>query len=285
VIAACAEAVRLSGVSLLDVSADPAHNRAVLTFAGEADALLAAVLALFAEAIRHIDLRQHAGVHPRIGAVDVTPFVPLGATPMTACVDLARRTAAEVARRFDVPTFLYQEAASTPERRDLADIRRGELPGLAARMTEAAWHPDFGPPAPHPSAGVAVIGAREALVAYNVNLATDRLDVAVRIAAVIRERGGGLPGVKALGVALPDRGHVQVTVNVTDIRATSLHEVFTRVVEEARRDGVAVIDSEIVGLVPAAALTATAARALRLTRFSDTRVLEYLLPTDHGWLA
>jgi glutamate formiminotransferase len=284
VIAACADAVRRSGVTLLNVSSDPSHNRTVFTFAGDAEAILDAVLDLFAEAIRHIDLRRHAGVHPRVGAVDVTPFVPLGTTPMTACVNLARRAAAEVARRFEIPVYLYEEAATAAERRNLADIRRGQLEGLAARMTEMAWRPDFGPAAPHPSAGVAVIGARRALIAYNVNLATDRLDVAVRIAAAIRERGGGLRGVRALGLALPDRGHVQVTINVTDVRATSLHEIFTRVVEEAHRDGVAVIDSEIVGLVPAAALTATAARALRLADFSDSQVVEYLLRKDEGWL-
>jgi glutamate formiminotransferase len=284
VIAACADAVRASGAALLNVSADPSHNRTVLTFTGSADVVLAGVLALFAEAVRHIDLTQHTGGHPRVGAVDVTPFVPLGTTPMSACITLARRAAAEVARRFDVPVFLYEEAASAPARRDLADIRRGQLDGLAARMTDAAWQPDFGPARPHPTAGVAVIGARRPLIAYNVNLATDRLDVAVRIAALVRERTGGMPGIKALGIALPDRGHVQVSLNVTDVRATSLYAVFTRVVEEAQREGVAVIDSEVVGLVPAAALTATAARALRLTGFSDAQVLEYLLPTPEGWL-
>ena len=284
VIAACADAVRASGVTLLDVSADPAHHRTVLTFAGDADRVFAGVLALFAEALRQIDLRSHAGVHPRVGAVDVTPFIPLGSTPMEACVALARRVAAEVARRFDLPVYLYEEAASTPARRNLAEIRRGQLEGLASRMTEPDWQPDFGPSVPHPSGGIAVVGARGALVAYNINLATDRLDVAVRIAAAIRQGRSGLVGVKALGVPLPDRGHVQVTINLTDIRATSLHEVFTRVAEEADREGVQVLDSEIIGLVPAAVLTATAARVLRLRGFTDRQVLEYRLPKDEGWL-
>jgi glutamate formiminotransferase len=285
VVAACVDAVRGSGALLLDASSDPAHNRSVLTFAGEADVVARAVMALFECAVARIDLRTHTGVHPRVGAVDVTPFVPLGATPLEACVDLARHVGAAVAARFALPVYLYDAAASRPARVNLADIRRGQFEGLAARLQDPEWAPDFGPAVPHASAGAAVIGARRPLVAFNVNLATDRLDVARRIAAAIRESSGGLPCVKALGVRLADRGHVQVTTNLTDFRRTSLHQLFGRIVAEAQREGVEVIGSEIVGLVPVAALTATAASALKLEGFSDARVIEYLLPHPPGWLA
>jgi glutamate formiminotransferase / 5-formyltetrahydrofolate cyclo-ligase len=238
VIAECAEAVRQAGVSLLDVHSDAAHNRSVLTFAGEPDAVAQAVIALFARAIDRIDLRRHTGVHPRIGAVDVTPFVPLGATTMATCVDLARRVGAEVAKRFDLPVFLYEEAASRPDRVNLADIRRGQFEGLGARLQDPDWVPDFGPVTPHPSAGAAVIGARRALIAFNVNLATDRIDVARAIARAIRESSGGLPSVKALGVPLSGRDQVQITMNLTDFRRTPLHEVYSRVLTLARDQGV-----------------------------------------------
>lgn len=284
VIAACADAVRQAGASLLDVHSDAAHNRSVLTFAGEPDVVARAVIALFACAIDRIDLRRHVGVHPRLGAVDVTPFVPLGATTMETCVDLARSVGAAVARQFNLPVFLYEAAASRPDRVNLADIRRGQFEGLGARLQNPDWQPDFGPGAPHPSAGAAVIGARRALIAFNVNLATDRLDVARAIARAIRESSGGLPSVKALGVPLSGRDQVQVTLNLTDFRHTPLHEVFSRVVTLARDHGVEVAGTEIVGLVPAAALTATAAAALRLEGFSDARVLEYALAPPPGWL-
>jgi glutamate formiminotransferase len=285
VIDACAGAIRDSGADLLDVHSDAAHNRSVLTLAGDEASVERAVLALFACAIERIDLRRHTGVHPRIGAVDVTPFVPLGATSLDTCAALARRVGAAVAGRFGLPVFLYEAAATRPERVNLAEIRRGEFEGLPARLRDPDWVPDFGPAEPHPTAGAAVIGARRPLIAYNVNLATDRIDVARRIAAAIRESSGGLPAVKALGVRLADRRQVQVTTNLTDFRITSVHQVFMRIAAEAQREGVEVAGSEIVGLVPAAALTATAAACLELQAFSDARVLEYLLPKPPGWLA
>ncbi len=274
VLIACAEGMRVAGVRLLDASRDAAHHRAVFTVAGTAAAIHTAILALFERAIEAIDMRQHAGVHPRVGAVDVVPIVPLGRTTMEECVQVARTLAADVARRFALPVYLYEEAARSPGRRRLEDIRRGQFEGLAAKMRDPAWAPDFGPDRPHPSAGASVIGARRPLVAFNVNLATDRLEVATAVAAAVRERSGGLPFVKALGVPLLDRGFVQVTMNLTNVAVTPLLLAFTRVREEAARQGVAVRSSELVGLVPASALPPGGADALQIENFSDRCVLE-----------
>lgn len=262
------------GVRLLDVSSDPSHNRSVLTMVGEAAALKEAVLALFEVAIAAIDLRTHTGEHPRIGAVDVVPFVPLEGATMADCVALAKEAASEVARRFQLPVFLYEEAASGSSRRRLEDIRRGQFEGLATKMASPDWQPDYGPPSPHPSAGAVAIGARGLLIAYNINLATDRLDIAKAIAAVVRHSGGGLPFVKAIGVALKSRGIVQVSMNLTNYRETSMRQVFEAVAREAATRGVAVLESEVVGLVPAAALAGTTVQALQLAAFDSTQLLE-----------
>jgi glutamate formiminotransferase len=262
------------GVRVLDVSSDPSHNRSVLTLAGDAAPLQRAVLALFEAVLPAIDLRSHSGEHPRLGAVDVVPFVPIEGVTMDACVALARETAAAVAARFDVPVYLYEDAAATPARRNLEDIRRGEFEGLAAKMTAADWRPDFGPATPHPSAGATVIGARMPLIAYNINLATDRLDVAKKIAAAIRHSSGGFRYVKAMGIALADRGIVQVSMNLTHYEKTPMFRVFEVVKREAARYGVNVLESEIVGLVPSAALVASAEYLLQLERFDRRQVLE-----------
>jgi glutamate formiminotransferase len=261
------------GVRLLDFSADPAHNRSVFTFVGPARALESAVLELFDAALRTIDLRTHCGEHPRIGAVDVVPFVPLGAATMAESVALARHVAALVAERFAVPVFLYEDAAVRPERRRLEAIRRGGLEQLAARMQRPDWAPDFGPAGPHPSAGATVIGARMPLVAFNVNLDTDRLDVAEQIARAIRESSGGMPFVKAIAVRLAD-GTAQVSTNATNYHVTPLAAIFQAVEREAGERGCGVRESEIVGLVPAAALPADPVKALRLAQFRPAQVLE-----------
>ena len=275
VVTALADAIsKVDGVRLLDRSSDAAHNRSVLTLAGDALAVQRAVISLFAVALNLIDLRHHTGAHPRLGAVDVVPFVPIGAATMTQCVELARETAAEVASRFDLPVYLYEEAASTPARRNLADIRRGEFEGLVARMASPEWTPDFGPSRPHPTAGATVIGARAPLVAFNVNLATDRLDVAKAIASAVRQSSGGLPFVKALGISVADRGIVQVSMNLTNVTQTPILHAFRAVKAEAERRGVTVLESEIVGLVPEAALPAAAERSLQLVRFTTGQVLE-----------
>src|SRR6478609_4355178 len=254
-------------VRVLDVSSDAEHNRSVLTLAGDPAGLTAGVLELFARTLNVVDLRTHRGEHPRMGAVDVVPFVPIEGVTMADCVALARTVGEQVASRFGVPVYLYEEASANPARKNLEDVRRGEFEGLAAKMATPGWAPDFGPTVPHPSAGASVVGARMPLIAYNINLATDRLDVAKKIAAAIRQSSGGFRYVKAAGFALEDRGIVQVSMNLTNYQKTPIFRVFELVKREAARYGVAVLESEIVGLVPAAALVASAEWYLQLEGF------------------
>jgi len=275
VIAAMADAIRaVAGVRLLDHSSDPSHNRSVLTMAGDADGVERAVLALFERAVADIDLRTHSGEHPRLGAVDVVPFVPIEGVTMAECVALATRVGAAVAERFQIPVYLYEEASANPARKNLEDIRRGEFEGLAAKMATPGWAPDFGPSAPHPRAGATVIGARMPLIAYNINLATDRLDVAKKIAAAIRQSSGGYRFVKAMGISLDGRGIVQVSMNLTNYEKTPIFRVFETVKREAERYGVSILESEIVGLVPSAALNAAAEVYLQIEGFTRDQVLE-----------
>ena len=280
VIAALGAAIEGPGVHVLDRSSDPSHNRTVYTFAGDSGPIQDAVLRLFAAAIDAIDLRSHDGVHPRIGAVDVVPFVPLQDATIDDCVALARSTAALVAGRHQIPVFLYEDAAATDARRSLSEIRRGGVNGMALRMKQSAWEPDFGPRQPHPTAGISAIGARPILIAYNVNLASNRLGVAKRIASVIRASSGGLANVKALGMQL-DGGIVQVSTNLTNYRETSMTTVFDAVTREAAVDGVRVLESEIVGLVPRDALPADPARRIKLRADDLNRVLETRLEAKH----
>jgi glutamate formiminotransferase / 5-formyltetrahydrofolate cyclo-ligase len=275
VVDAIAGAIRaVNGVRLLDYSSDASHNRSVFTLAGDAAGIKAAVLAIYERAVAAIDLRTHSGEHPRLGAVDVVPFVPIEGVTMDACVALARDVAAEVAARFAVPIYLYEEAASNPARKNLEDIRRGEFEGLAAKMATEGWAPDFGPATPHPTAGASVIGARMPLIAYNINLNTNRLDVAKKIAAAIRQSSGGFRFIKAAGFELKDRGIVQVSMNLTNYEKTPIFRVFETVKREAERYGVTILESEIVGLVPAAALNACAEYYLQVAGFNANQVLE-----------
>jgi glutamate formiminotransferase len=265
---------QIDGVRLLDHSSDASHNRSVLTLAGAPKPLKQAVLTLYRHALETIDLRAHSGEHPRMGAVDVVPFIPIEGVTMEQCVALARETGAAIADQFKVPVYLYEEAASDPSRRNLEDIRRGEFEGLAEKMRQPAWRPDFGPATPHVSAGASVVGARMPLIAYNINLATDRLDVAKKIAAAIRHSSGGFRYVKAMGIRLEERNIVQVSMNLTNYEKTPIHRVFEVVRREAARYGVNVLESEIVGLVPSAALVATAEHYLQLAQFGREQVLE-----------
>lgn len=262
------------GVRLLDYSSDPTHNRSVFTLAGDAPSLKAATLALFDAALSRIDLRSHAGEHPRLGAVDVVPFVPIEGATIEDCVELARDVAAAVAERFALPVYLYEDASTNPARKNLEDIRRGQFEGLARKMASPGWQPDYGPAAPHESAGATVIGARMPLIAYNINLNTDRVDVARKIAAAVRHSSGGLRFVKAMGLLLEDRRIAQVSMNLTNYQKTPVFRVFEMVKREAARYGVTILESEIVGLVPAAALTATAEYYLQIEGFSADQVLE-----------
>ncbi len=278
VVARLAEAVTsVAGVRLLDVSSDPDHNRSVLTLAGEPDPLHQALLALYEAALAGIDLNHHRGVHPRVGAVDVVPFVPLGDTPMEVAVAAARRLAPEVAERFGLPVYLYEEAAQREERRSLAAIRggrRGGFEGFAAKMIDPAWAPDHGPARVHPTGGVTVIGARFFLIAFNAVLETGDVEVARAIARRVRESGGGLPAVRALGVHLASRGRAQVSMNLVDYRRTPVLAALDRVRHEAEALGTRVLESEVVGLMPEEAVLGVARDALQLPRLSGGQVLE-----------
>jgi len=259
---------------LLHTSSDPAHNRTVLTVAGPPAGIASAMQGLAAEAVRLIDLRRHEGVHPRVGAVDVMPFVPLDGATIADAVALARDTADWVASALGVPVFLYEEAATAPHRRRLDQIRAGGLAALAARMAHADWKPDAGPATPHPSAGVFIIGARRPLVAFNVDLRTTDMAATAAIARQVRERDGGLPGVKALPLRLEHRGHTQVSMNLTDLGRNNAAHAFDAVARAAAAAGIAVGDSEVIGLIPAAALGGRAPEDLRIRNWSTGLLLE-----------
>jgi len=277
VIEAIAAATRgVPGVTLLDVQSDPSHNRSVLTFAGDADALEEAVLAMTRQAVALIDMNLHRGEHPRLGAVDVIPFVPIAGTTMDDCVALARRVGARIWAELKVPVYFYAHAATAPHRVRLPDIRKGEYEGLAQKMQQADWRPDVGDPVPHPTAGAVVVGARRPLIAYNVNLHTTDVGVARAVARAVRESSGGLVNVQALGVRSAS-GLAQVTINVLDHARTPLARVFDLVRVEAARFGVEVAASEIVGLVPLDAVLDAARAHLRLHRFERGQVLEVKL--------
>jgi glutamate formiminotransferase len=245
------------GVALLDRHADPDHNRAVFTFAGEPAAVSAAAVELAGRAAALIDLNRSWGAHPRIGALDVLPFIPLRGVSMAECAWLAVSAGEEIWRRFRIPVYLYESAARRPEGRNLADVRRGEFEKLRAEApTNPSRRPDIGGPGLHPTAGAIAAGARKILVAYNINLAAPDASAARRIARRIRESSGGLPCVKAMGLWLPSRGLAQVSTNLVDYTVTPPHVVFAAVRREAELEGVAVTGSELVGLAPRAALEA-----------------------------
>ncbi len=271
-----ADAIRSTpGVTLLDVESNPDHNRSVISFVGEPGPVRQAALSASAKAIELIDLNKHKGEHPRMGAVDVVPFVPLSGAAMDDCVALAKDFGREFAERFHVPVFLYEEAASTPERRNLADVRAGEFEGLRDKIgRDPAKRPDFGPDKIHPTAGATAVGAREVLIAYNVNVGTNNLAIAKKIAHQLRAKDGGLAYVKALGFELKERGIVQVSMNMTDYHKSQLFKAEELVKLFAERYGVPVVGSEIVGLVPMDALVDSAEFYLKLENFSREQILE-----------
>lgn len=273
---AIAAAVRsVDGVLLLHVHSDPDHNRSVFTYASEsAAALREATLRLYEIALERVDLRQHVGQHPRVGAVDVCPFVPLRGVKMEECVALALEVGEEVAKRFSLPVYLYEHAARADYRRELPAIRSGNFERFDEKIRDERWTPDFGPASLHPSAGVTIVGARVPLIAFNVQLATTRMEVADKVARAVRGLSGGLRYVRALPIDLTHRGMVQVSMNLLDYRKTPIVRAFNLVREEALRYGVEVLSSEIVGLVPADALYQVAEWHLRISGFSSSMVLE-----------
>lgn len=262
------------GVKLLDYSNDRDHNRMVVTVVGEPQALKEAVLEAIGVAVSIIDLTQHSGQHPRMGAVDVVPFIPIKGCTMEEAITLSKEVAEEVAKRYKLSAFLYEKSASASHRENLANVRKGEFEGMAEKIKLPEWTPDFGPAERHPTAGTVAIGARMPLVAYNVNLGTDNLSIADAIAKKVRFLGGGLRFCKAMGVELKERGIVQVSMNMTDYTRTALYRAFELVRVEARRYGVPVVGSEIIGLVPMEALVDTASYYLGLEDFSINQVLE-----------
>ena len=262
------------GVKLLDYSNDEDHNRLVVTVVGEPEPLRDAVLEAIGVAVKLIDLNHHQGQHPRMGAVDVVPFIPIRNVTMEEAVALSKEVGKEVAKRYNLPVFLYEKSASAPHRENLAAVRKGEFEGMAEKIKQPEWHPDFGLAERHPTAGTVAIGARMPLVAYNINLNTPSLEIAHDIAKKIRFIGGGLRYCKAMGVELKDRGITQVSINMTDYTRTALYRAFELVRVEARRYGVSIVGSEILGLVPMEALIDTASYYLGLENFSMEQVLE-----------
>ncbi|ADL08223.1 glutamate formimidoyltransferase [Thermosediminibacter oceani] len=279
VIEAIADAIRsVKGVRLLDFSSDESHNRSVFTFVGDPDAVKEAAFASASKAAQLIDMTKHKGEHPRMGAVDVIPFVPVKGITMEECVQISREVGERIAGELSIPVFLYEESATRPERKNLADIRRGEFEGMAKKIKDPAWAPDFGKPEIHPTAGAVAVGARMPLIAYNVNLNTSDVNIAKNIAKVIRESGGGLKNVKAIGVMLEDRNIAQVSMNMTNYEKTALYRAFELIRIEARRYGVDIIGSEIVGITPMKALIDVAKYYLQLENFDDSKqILENYL--------
>ena len=265
----------VKGVKLLDYSSDSDHNRSVVTVIGEREPLKAAVVASIGKALELIDLNVHTGQHPRMGAVDVVPFIPLRGATMEEADVLAKEVAREAAEKYSLPVFLYEQSASAPHRVNLADVRKGQFEGMAEKMKDRAmWAPDFGPETIHPTGGATAIGARAPLVAFNVNLSTDNMDIARSIVHAVRHIDGGFRYCKALPVELKERGIVQVSMNLTDYRKTAIYRVVEAIRTECRRYGVSIVGSELVGLIPMQALTDCAEYYLQLENFSPDQVLE-----------
>ena len=277
-IEAIADAVRaVPGARLADVHADPDHNRSVFTFLGPPRAVEEATLALAAAVFARVDMRKHRGIHPRIGALDVLPFVPLRDVSMDEAVALARRVGERLGREHAVPVYFYGAAATRSERRAVRDIRRGEYEGLAARLADPAWCPDCGPALFHPRGGAMAVGARDVLVAFNVWLDTQDLAAARAIASAVRESSGGLPSVQALGLPLERRGLVQISMNLLDHRRTGIGRAYDAVKAEATRRGVQIRRAELVGLAPRAAFEGRAPETVGLPDFIETKYLESFL--------
>ena len=276
VIESCVDAVRSTlGCTLLQYSSDPSHNRTVITYIGSPEAVEEASVKLAQAAAALIDLTKHKGEHPRMGALDVMPFIPLKGVSMAECVELSKRVGQRIAEEAFLPVFLYEASATMPHRQNLADIRKGQFEGMAQKVLDPAWIPDYGWQRVHPTAGVAAVGARRPLIAFNINLNTKDVKVADSIAKIIRQAGGGLSNVKAIGIMLEKRDIAQVSINMTDYTKTPLYRVLELVKSEAARYGAFVTGTELVGLCPMDALIDSAAYYLQIEDFSrDAQVIE-----------
>jgi len=269
------EILSVKDIKLLDYSSDIDHNRSVFTFVGSPKNVLEAAYRLASKSLELIDLNKHRGEHPRIGAIDVIPFVPIKNVTMNDCIMITRGLGRRLGENLNLPVYLYEEATTVSHRRNLANIRRGEFEGLHEKMKDPKWKPDFGPDKPHPAGGATAIGARVPLIAFNVNLNTKDTNIAKIIAKAIREKDGGFPCVKALGLELKDKDLTQVSMNLTNYKVTPVYKVFDRIVELAKENEVEVVESELIGLIPIDATSQIISHYLKLPDFKSDRILEY----------
>lgn len=277
-VAALAEIIsKTDGVKLLNVNADTDHNRSVLTFIGYPEAIIDGAVRLCQEALARVDMRFHEGIHPRMGAVDVVPFIPLGEAILADAVSVAHRFGRILAGKTDIPVYFYGEAALREERRNLAHVRHGGYEALPARLQQALWYPDAGEPIFHPRKGAVAVGARMPLIAFNVNLNTTNRELAKGIASSIRTSGGGFTDVMAIGLFLESRHCVQVSMNLTDYKKTSLKTVYDRIAELAAQHGVTILHSELIGLLPREAMRDAGPDYLNLPEFKEERFIEFHL--------
>jgi glutamate formiminotransferase len=276
VVEACVDQIRETpGCTLLDYSSDETHNRSVITYMGSPEAVEEASVKLAKKAVELIDLTKHEGGHPRMGCVDVIPFVPIKEATTEECIELSKRVGERIAEEADLPVFLYEESATAKHRQNLAKIRKGQFEGMAEKVKEEKWCPDFGGARIHPTGGVVAVGARPPLIAFNINLATDNVEIAKNIANIIREVKGGFKCVKAMGLLLEDRNVAQVSINMTNFNITPLHRVLELVRREAARYGVNVIGTEVIGLAPMKAFFDAAEYYLQIEDFDpDVQVIE-----------
>jgi len=265
---------RVEGVKLLDYSSDADHNRSVVTVVGEPEALEKAIINMAEKVYENIDMSAHTGAHPRMGALDVVPFVPIDGITMEECVEIANRVGKVIAERFNIPVYLYEKAATASHRENLATVRKGQYEGFFEKIKEDKWAPDYGPKEVNVKGGCVAIAARQPLVAFNVNLGTDNLQIADTIAKTVRHLGGGLRFAKAMGVMLEDRNIAQVSMNLVNYEKTAVYRAFEMVKMEAKRYGVPVVGSEVIGLVPMAALINSAEYYLQIENFSMDQILE-----------
>jgi len=269
------EILSVKEIKLLDYSSDFNHNRSVFTFVGSPEKVLEAVYKLAAKSLELIDLNKHKGEHPRMGAIDVIPFVPIKDVTMNECVLLAIGLGRRLGENLNLPVYLYEKAASAPHRKNLANIRRGEFEGLNEKMKNSEWKPDFGPEKPHPTGGATVVGARVPLIAFNVNLNTKDVSIAKMIAKTIREKDGGFSKVKALGLKLKDKDLTQVSMNLTNYKVTPVYKVFDKIGELAKENNIEIVESELIGLISIDAISQIVSHYLKLPDFKPDRILEY----------
>jgi len=269
-----AQAEGVQDVWILDWSMDTDHNRSVVTLVGSPEPLLEVLFRMTKKAMELIDMRTHKGEHPRMGATDVIPLVPVMNITMEECVELSKRLGERIGQELNIPVFLYERSATAPHRENLADIRKGEFEGFFEKIKDPRWKPDFGPEEVHPTAGVTAVGAREYLIAFNVNLGTTRIEIAEKIARAVRHISGGYKYVKAIAVDLKEKGMVQVSMNMTNYKKSPLFRVFETIKREAERYGVPVVGTEIIGMVPMQAMLEVAQFYLQLDDFDMNRIIE-----------